>query len=105
MMIPDIVLESKEEIMVFDPKYRVESNLSNALGEMHKYRDGIIDSEGKKCVRGTFIFTPTSKQEVESNRLFREDYFETYHMGAFPMSFETEEGDLDWLLERYGYNN
>ena len=101
MMIPDIVLESKEEIIVFDPKYRVEHNLSNALGEMHKYRDGIIDSEGKRCVKGTFIFTPTSKQDLGSNRLFSKDYFETYHMGAFPMSFETDDEDLDRLLGHF----
>ncbi|KKK36916.1 hypothetical protein WQ57_05590 [Mesobacillus campisalis] len=41
-MIPDIVLESERGIIVFDPKYRVPGNLGIALGEMHKYRDGIL---------------------------------------------------------------
>ncbi|MEH7096504.1 hypothetical protein [Neobacillus vireti] len=41
-MIPDIVQEGENGLIVFDPKYRVPDNLGPALGEMHKYRDGIL---------------------------------------------------------------
>ena len=96
MMIPDIVLESEEDIAVFDPKYRVDRNISNAMGEMHKYRDGIIDSEGRKSVKAAYILTPNRGEESE--RFFRRTYWDTYNMGAFAMNLETEESEMEELM-------
>ncbi|UTE78494.1 DUF2357 domain-containing protein [Rossellomorea sp. KS-H15a] len=85
-MIPDIVLECEKEIIVFDPKYRVPGNLGTALGEMHKYRDGIVHREtGGRAVREVYILTPTSDDSVEAMRYFQEGYHDRYRMGALQM--------------------
>lgn len=84
MMIPDIVLEGKNGIIIFDPKYRIPDNLGTALGEMHKYRDGIIHREtGKRAVQEVYILTPT--KEIEGMRYFQDDFYERYKMGAIQM--------------------
>jgi hypothetical protein len=58
-LIPDIV----KGIIVFDPKYRVPGNLGTALGEMHKYRDGILCREtGERAVKEVYILTPTKSE-------------------------------------------
>ncbi|MBT2691777.1 DUF2357 domain-containing protein [Bacillus sp. ISL-55] len=85
-MIPDIVLEGKEQIIVFDPKYRVAGNLGTALGEMHKYRDGIIHREsGQKAAREVYILTPTSDEQADGMRYFDAEFREKYGMGAVKM--------------------
>lgn len=85
-MIPDIVLEGKNQITVFDPKYRVAGNLGTALGEMHKYRDGIIHRDsGQKAVREVYILTPTLNEQADSMRYFEVEFRQKYHMGAVRM--------------------
>ncbi|WP_181778236.1 DUF2357 domain-containing protein [Rossellomorea aquimaris] len=85
-MIPDIVLENGKEIIIFDPKYRVPGNLGTALGEMHKYRDGIVHREtGERTVREVYILTPTRDGSVETLRYFQEGYHDKYKMGALQM--------------------
>lgn len=37
-MIPDIVIENRGSLYIFDPKYCFP-NLSTALGEMHRYQE------------------------------------------------------------------
>ncbi|WP_168413134.1 DUF2357 domain-containing protein [Bacillus salacetis] len=85
-MIPDIVLEEDKEILVFDPKYRVPGNLGTALGEMHKYRDGILHREtGGRAVKEVYILTPTQEETAETMRFFQDEYQERYKMGAIQM--------------------
>ncbi|MDX8360951.1 DUF2357 domain-containing protein [Cytobacillus sp. IB215316] len=85
-MIPDIVLECGNEMIVFDPKYRVPGNIGTALGEMHKYRDGIIHRDsGERAVREVYILTPTNEGSVETMRYFQESYYNSYAMGAIQM--------------------
>ncbi|MBU8769533.1 DUF2357 domain-containing protein [Cytobacillus oceanisediminis] len=85
-MIPDIVLETENEIIIFDPKYRVPENLGTALGEMHKYKDGIIYREtGSRAVREVFILTPTKGEQADNLRYFREDFYKRYNMGAIQL--------------------
>jgi hypothetical protein len=85
-MIPDIVVEGEKGMIVFDPKYRVPDNLGTALGEMHKYRDGIIHREtGKRAVQEVLILTPTSAEQVEGMRYFQEEFHERYKMGALQL--------------------
>ena len=58
-MKPDIVLEAGGKMYIFDPKYRLDHNLPMALGEMHKYRDGIVRrSDGSRVVEEVYIVTP-----------------------------------------------
>ncbi len=83
-MKPDIVLESNGKLYVFDPKYRVEHNLPGALGEMHKYRDGIIRvSDGTRAVAETYIITPVNGSE--NNELYGLNYRSQYKMGVFSL--------------------
>lgn len=85
-MIPDIVLEGNDGIIVFDPKYRIPGNIGTALGEMHKYRDGIIHREsGEKAVKKVNILTPTSDDQVDSLRYFDVEFRENFGMGAIQM--------------------
>ncbi|MDG0792051.1 restriction endonuclease-like protein [Cohnella ginsengisoli] len=89
-MYPDIVLESDDKLYVFDPKYRLDHNLPMALGEMHKYRDGIIRvTDGTRAVEEAFIVTPA--EGVDSSRLFEEDYRDRHRMGAFRLRPGLEE--------------
>ncbi|MGH4049796.1 MAG: DUF2357 domain-containing protein [Clostridium sp.] len=81
-MIPDIVLEFNGELIVLDPKYRVDANLGNALAEMHKYRDGILRKEDDcRVVLETYILAPLKGERSE--KLFDLEYHKRYNMGAF----------------------
>jgi hypothetical protein len=98
-MIPDIVLEGKDQIIVFDPKYRVAGNLGTALGEMHKYRDGIIHREsGQKAIKEVYILTPTSDEQAESMRYFSEEFREKYKMGTVKMVPGGHNGEVKQVL-------
>jgi predicted component of viral defense system (DUF524 family) len=81
-MKPDIVLEVDGKLFIFDPKYRLDHNLPMALGEMHKYRDGIVrKSDGNRAVEEVYIITPA--QGKENNHLFTDEYRQQYRMGAY----------------------
>lgn len=98
-MIPDIVLEGKEQIIVFDPKYRVAGNLGTALGEMHKYRDGIIHREsGQKAVREVYILTPTSEEQADGMRYFDAEFHEKYGMGAVKMVPSGQNEEIKYIV-------
>ena len=99
LMKPDIVIEIGNELYIFDPKYRVPNNLSTALGEMHKYRDGILLREtDERAVEQVFILTPT-QCETEL-RYFRKEFQEKYGMGAFALVPGCKvEGMLEWKLD------
>lgn len=96
-MIPDIVIEGEDALYIFDPKYRVPSNLSNALGEMHKYRDGILNRQtGEKAVREVYIMTPWQEGN-EEQKFFREEYLQEHKTGTVAMT----PGGLNQWLERW----
>ncbi|TMV47038.1 DUF2357 domain-containing protein [Paenibacillus mesophilus] len=97
-MIPDIVIEAGDTLYVLDPKYRVAANLGTALGEMHKYRDGILRCcNDSRAVHSVFILTPV--QDAELN-YFRPDFHNRYRMGAIAL---TPGGDTN-LLSDWIYN-
>lgn len=95
-MIPDIVIEFEKQLYVFDPKYRVPGNLSMALGEMHKYRDGILHKEsGKQAVKEVFILTP---EKGEGKDFFDVKYHKNYNMGAIEVKVgSTTENEISML--------
>ncbi|GHH99741.1 DUF2357 domain-containing protein [Neobacillus kokaensis] len=96
-MIPDIVIESEAGIIVFDPKYRVPTNLGTALGEMHKYRDGIIHRQtGQRAVKEVYILTPTKAEQADGIRYFQEKYHERFGMGAI----QAVPGEADDEMKR-----
>jgi hypothetical protein len=81
-MKPDIVLETDERLYVFDPKYRLDHNLPMALGEMHKYRDGIVrSSDGSRAVEEVYIITPVKGKD--NAHFFEDEYHQLFKMGAF----------------------
>ncbi|NHN34409.1 DUF2357 domain-containing protein [Paenibacillus agricola] len=96
MMKPDIVIETGDHLYVLDPKYRVPANLGTALGEMHKYRDGILlRRNDERAVQNVFILTPVQSDEL---RYFAADFQDRYKMGAIGL---TPGGDMsslrDWV--------
>jgi hypothetical protein len=69
-LIPDICLIKDNSIIVLDSKFRIGENLDLALAELHKYRDGIVETAtSDRAVRSSFILTPTysKREEVHQN--------------------------------------
>jgi predicted component of viral defense system (DUF524 family) len=97
MMKPDIVLEVADKLYIFDPKYRLEHNLPMALGEMHKYRDGILrESDGSRAVEEVYIITPGE----DKADFFHAEYRKHYGMGAFRLKPGECNAELvEWLTK------
>lgn len=92
-MKPDIVLEANGKLYIFDPKYRLDHNLPMALGEMHKYRDGIVRKlDGTRAVEEVYIVTPAIGKE--NSHLFDDDYRGNYRMGAYGLKPHEENSDI-----------
>jgi hypothetical protein len=104
-MIPDIVLEAGKKIYIFDPKYRVPSNLGTALGEMHKYRDGILErNTNDRVVQAVFILSPTEKEQ-EDMRYFQQSFQQQYQMGAIRTLPGEETNELGkWIDQLFKEN-
>lgn len=97
-MIPDIVLEARDRLFIFDPKYRVAGNLGTALGEMHKYRDGILTRGGdERAVEQVFILTPVQDAELA---YFQPDYHTKYRMGAIALAPGTDTDMMQGCMDR-----
>ncbi|MBE1444737.1 DUF2357 domain-containing protein [Paenibacillus sp. OAS669] len=98
-MKPDIVLELNERLYIFDPKYRLDHNLPMALGEMHKYRDGIVrQCGGAPAVEEVYIITPASG--TDNVRFFEDEYRMKHMMGAYSMNPGGSNGEIHACLER-----
>ena len=95
-MVPDIVIEAGDRLYILDPKYRIASNLGTALGEMHKYRDGILlGRNDNRAVQKVFIITPVPNDEL---RYFTADFHERYNMGAIALTPGGDTSSLnDWV--------
>ncbi|MCK9858305.1 DUF2357 domain-containing protein [Paenibacillus sp. ATY16] len=92
-MKPDIVLEANGKLYIFDPKYRLDHNLPMALGEMHKYRDGILSrSDGSWPVEEVYIVTPAPGQE--NQHLFGDEYRQRHQMGAYSFNPGNSSSEL-----------
>jgi hypothetical protein len=87
------VFEGQHEFIIFDPKYRVAANIGKALGEMHKYRDGIlVRKDNTKAVREVYIVTPG--EDTENLRYYQSSFHKTYGMGAIQLTPRAEQHDL-----------
>ncbi|BCG58106.1 hypothetical protein PUR_15310 [Paenibacillus sp. URB8-2] len=95
-MIPDIVIEAGDRLYIFDPKYRIVSNLGTALGEMHKYKDGILLCRNdERAVQNVFILTPVQSDEL---RYFKAEFHDRYNMGAIALTPGEDLSSLrDWV--------
>lgn len=98
-MIPDIVIDYQNQLYVMDPKYRIPANLPMALGEMHKYRDGILGrDDDMKVVKEVYILTPTECFMTSDKDFYDVGFHRRYKMGAFCFSpGESNEMFKDWI--------
>ena len=105
-MIPDIVLRAapvsildSRALMVLDAKYRVETQLNDAIVSIHTYRDAIVsespDGRLRGAVRGGLIIVPRSIHDLGTSDwkasrapavLFSADYQERFGLGAVELS-------------------
>lgn len=106
-MIPDIVLELQttsyaRSIVVLDAKYRVESQLNDAIASIHMYKDSLIQESRESAVEVTnkdkllvvsgFVVVPNSPASMNDSNdwrsekmpvvLFREGYRDRFNLGA-----------------------
>jgi predicted component of viral defense system (DUF524 family) len=100
-MIPDISIEFHDSMYVLDPKYRVTSSIPIALGEMHKYRDGILHKEDdSRVVKEVYILTPTEDTSNSSKNFYDVENHKRYQMGAFCFSPGTNNLVFrEWIKE------
>lgn len=104
IMIPDVVLEPARQdagvksIVILDAKYRVESQLNEAISSIHTYKDSIVDSPadvagaGRRITGAGFIVVPRSPVKLRAGLdwhsekspvvLFRPGYQERFRIGA-----------------------
>lgn len=102
-MIPDIVIEYQEHLYVMDPKYRIPANLPMALGEMHKYRDGILAKENDSTVvKEVYILTPTECYLTSGKNFYDNGFHKRYKMGAYCFSpGENLEEFQKWIQQLF----
>ncbi|OMD42664.1 DUF2357 domain-containing protein [Paenibacillus odorifer] len=97
-MVPDIVIDAGDRLYILDPKYRVANNLGTALGEMHKYKDGILlRRNDERAVQSVFILTPVQSDEL---RYFTADFHDRYNMGAVSLMPGSDMGSLSDLIDK-----
>ncbi|MGV3483328.1 MAG: DUF2357 domain-containing protein [Planctomycetaceae bacterium] len=95
-MRPDISLTASSSstfLVVLDAKYRVEQQLNDAIGDIHTYRDALVEaaSEGgiQRIVSAAYILSPFVAAAVGDwkgtelrNRLFHPAYRTSFKFGA-----------------------
>lgn len=102
-MIPDISIEIDDYMYVLDPKYRVNSNIPMALGEMHKYRDGILKRlDDSQVVKDIYILTPTEDLSDSEKNFYDAANHERYKMGAYCFSpGNTNVAFRNWIQKMF----
>lgn len=98
-MRPDITLTAagrsspEAALIVLDAKYRVESQLNDAIGDIHIYRDALVEPGGdegvKRIVTAAYILSPMDgitagdwKSMDLKRRLFHPEYRTAFRFGA-----------------------
>ncbi|WP_423183881.1 nuclease domain-containing protein [Arthrobacter sp. NyZ413] len=122
-MIPDIVLEiqgdgmSSGQIIVLDTKYRVESELNDAVASIHMYKDALIQESGgdsspyhRRIVTTGLIVAPSLprgmgpetdwRKERMPTVIFRSGYQERFRLGALVLQPGADLSMVADTLER-----
>jgi hypothetical protein len=102
-MVPDIVLEldqaaphSPKMVIFLDAKYRVETQLNDAISSIHTYRDALMENlpngEDRRVVGGGLLVVPRDMGDANSEGdwrlqsaprvLFRRGYQDRFRLGA-----------------------
>lgn len=116
-MKPDIVVERLTNeaggLIVLDAKYRIGSDLNDALSSTHMYRDALVreDDDGppRRVVQAAYLVTPAAPVPSEDwrsasmpGRLFHPEYRGAFSFGAVTltpgMSLEAVADALDLIL-------
>jgi len=100
-MRPDIVLESlpgaEERLIILDAKYRIGTDLNDALASTHMYRDALIESSEaggvRRIVGGSYLLSPHApdigadwQKSPMPARLFHPAYRSSFRFGAITLS-------------------
>lgn len=85
-MIPDIVVEGNGRRWLFDAKYRSSRiSLNEALGDIHKYRDAIRDTNGERAFRETYLLCPNICDESMRQKYTSPDYINRHGLGMIEL--------------------
>lgn len=126
-MIPDIILEVLDEdklyrnLVVLDAKYRVESELNDAISSIHTYKDALIQedpvTEGsdKRIVVSGFVVVPAPPDGLQGASdwrtekmpivLFRQGYQDRFKLGAMVLTPGVDVGDIAASLQEVIFAN
>jgi hypothetical protein len=113
-MRPDISLTASSSstfLVVLDAKYRVEQQLNDAIGDIHTYRDALVEaaSEGgtQRIVSAAYILSPFVAASVGDwngmelrNRLFHPAYRTSFKFGAATLKPGMSVAEVWDVLER-----
>lgn len=113
-MVPDVSFETKSDVnrkkvVVIDAKYRVDTQLNDAISSLHMYRDAIVQESmagPNRAVTGAYIVTPHIpgeetavgknpwKDEKMPGRLFHPVYRSNFNFGAITLTPTMTEEDV-----------
>ncbi|MAE08820.1 MAG: hypothetical protein CL661_08695, partial [Bacteroidetes bacterium] len=113
-MIPDFSIYKKNknnyQLLVFDSKYRVNTQLNEAISSIHTYRDAIVYDDFnkiKQTVIGSYLLTPQDfntykqdwKQEKMPNRIFHPYYKSKFKFGAITFKPGLTNFEIDLIIK------
>lgn len=123
-MIPDISILSGSDgvgefkVVVLDAKYRIESDINEAIASIHTYRDALVREDekrgSKRIVAGAYLLSPYFPEYKSSwkstrmpGRLFHPEYRREFKFGAVSlwpgMTLEDVGASLNSILEDVGF--
>lgn len=99
-MVPDISSRSgtgpATALIIFDAKYRIDTQLNDAIASLHMYRDALLNGTDEEkltnVVAGAFLLTPHTHESVDDWKkeripglLFHPEYNAKFRFGAVTM--------------------
>lgn len=121
-MVPDVVFEfigagGANRLLILDSKYRVESQLNDAISSIHMYRDAIVRDDRlhnpvdvRRIVSGGFVIVPRMpsgalsavswRDQKAPAVFFRSGYQDRYALGAIVLKPGVAIGDVAVRLQR-----
>lgn len=114
-MTPDVSIQGKRSggqtsVVILDAKYRIASDLNDALTSIHTYRDALVkeaDGEIDGIVKGAYLLTPhipnlvyDFKETKMPNRLFHPSYRAEFKFGAFTLKPGTPFSDITKIFDK-----
>jgi hypothetical protein len=96
---PDICLVAGERVLVLDSKYRVgHDGLREGLGDLHRYRDAIVGSDGARAVVGGYVLIPAAPLQASDRRVAEAGFRERWGIGAIVATPGESLAELEAVL-------